>query len=123
VEFLGHVDDVGAVLEGWDVAVHYATRPEPLGQNVLQYLASGAATIVADEGGPAEWVVDDENGVRVTPRDVPAHATALRRVGADAALRARLGAAAAATPGLLDDAGVAARHAEFYERVLASSMR
>jgi glycosyltransferase involved in cell wall biosynthesis len=123
VDLLGHVDDVGALLAGWDVAVHYSTRPEPLGQNVLQYLAAGITTIVADEGGPAEWVVDDENGVRVPPRDTPALAAALRRLGADAALRERLGAAAATTPGLLADGEVAGRHAEFYERVLASAIR
>lgn len=51
VAFLGHVDDVDALLARWDVAVQYSTRPEPLGQNVLQYLAAGRAVVVADEGG------------------------------------------------------------------------
>ncbi|WP_396657439.1 glycosyltransferase family 4 protein [Microbacterium sp.] len=123
VDFLGHVDDIDAVLETWDVAVQYSTRPEPLGQNVLQYLASGAATIVADEAGPAEWVADGENGLRIAPRNVPALGAALRRLGADADLRARLGAQAAATPGLLDDADVAARHADFYKRIRSGAQR
>ena len=62
-------------------------RPEPLGQNVLQYLAAGVPCIVADEGGPAEWVDDERNGLRVAPRDVAALSAALRRLATDPALR------------------------------------
>jgi glycosyltransferase involved in cell wall biosynthesis len=116
----GHVADVDALLAGWDVAVQASTRPEPLGQNVLQYLVAGRAVIAADEGGPAEWVQDGVNGLLVPPRDVDALADALTRLDADAALRARLATAAAATPGLLDDAAVTRAHEAFYERVLAS---
>ena len=118
VAFLGHVDVVDERLAQWDIAVQASTRPEPLGQNVLQYLAAGCATVVADEGGPVEWVVDGVNGLRVPPRDIRSLADALGRLGSDAALRERLGAAAAATPGLLDDAEVVAEHATFYEDVL-----
>lgn len=120
IDLPGHVDDVDGLLAGWEVAVQASTRPEPLGQNVLQYLAAGRAVIAADEGGPAEWVDDGVNGLLVPPRDVDALAEALARLDADPALRARLGAAAAATPGLLDDAAVTRAHAAFYERVLAS---
>ncbi|WP_448811682.1 glycosyltransferase [Agromyces bauzanensis] len=118
VDFLGHVDDVDALLAGWDVAVQASMRPEPLGQNVLQYLAAGRVVIAADEGGPAEWISDGVNGLLVPPRDVDALATALGRLDADAALRARLAASAPQTPGLLDDAAVTRAHQEFYERVV-----
>ncbi|MGW9631477.1 glycosyltransferase [Agromyces sp. NPDC055520] len=118
VEFLGHVDDVDALIAGWDVAVQASTRPEPLGQNVLQYLAAGRAVVAADEGGPAEWITDDVNGLLVAPRDVDALAAALRRLDVDDELRARLATAAAATPGLLDDAAVTQAHAAFYEAVM-----
>jgi glycosyltransferase involved in cell wall biosynthesis len=118
VVLLGHVDDVDALLARWDVAVQYSTRPEPLGQNVLQYLAAGRAVVVADEGGPVEWVDDGVNGLRVAPRDVPALTSALRRLAGDPALRLRLETAAAATPGLLPDAEVARAHARFYADVL-----
>jgi glycosyltransferase involved in cell wall biosynthesis len=118
VVLLGHVDDVGALLRRWDIAVQYSTRPEPLGQNVLQYLAAGRTVLVADEGGPVEWVDDGVNGLRVSPRDVAALAGALRRLADDSALRLRLAAAAATTPGLLTDAEVAAAHARFYADVL-----
>lgn len=120
VDFLGHVDEVAALIADWDVAVQASTRPEPLGQNVLQYLAAGRAVIAADEGGPREWIVDGENGLLVPPRDVEALAAALRRLDADAPLRARLADAASRTPGLLDDAAVAEAHAALYRRVIAS---
>ncbi|GAA1762446.1 glycosyltransferase [Agromyces humatus] len=120
VDFLGHVDDVDTLLAGWDVAVQASTRPEPLGQNVLQYLAAGRAVIAADEGGPAEWITDGVNGLLVPPRDIDALAAALGRLDADADLRVRLAIAAAATHGLLDDAAVTQAHAAFYEAVVRS---
>jgi glycosyltransferase involved in cell wall biosynthesis len=119
VDFLGHVDDVQTLLSSWDVAVHFSTRPEPLGQNVLQYLAAGLATVVADEGGPAEWVTDGGNGFRVAPRDIQSLAAALNRLASSPKLRERLGAAASVTAGLLDDHEVALAHATFYADLLA----
>lgn len=118
VELLGHVDAVDALLARWDIAVQYSTRPEPLGQNVLQYLAAGKAVVVADEGGPVEWVDDGVNGLRVRPRDPAALAAALRRLADEPELRDRLRAAAGATAGLLTDADVAAAHARFYAEVV-----
>lgn len=120
VELLGHVDDVDALLAGWHVAVQSSLRAEPLGQNVLQYLAAGCATVIADEGGPTEWVHDGVNGIRVTPRNVEALASALRRLGSDPRLRQALGEAAVRTPGLRSDADIAAAHAEFYDEVRAA---
>lgn len=118
VDFLGHVDDVDALLTEWDVAVQASTRPEPLGQNVLQYLSAGRAVVAGDEGGPAEWIDDGVNGLLVPPRDVDALAAVLGRLDTDAALRARLAASAASTPGLLDDAAVTRAHHAFYEWVI-----
>jgi glycosyltransferase involved in cell wall biosynthesis len=118
VRFLGHVEDVSALVGGWDIAVQASTRPEPLGQNVLQYLAAGCAVIVADEGGPAEWVAHERNGLRFAPRDAASLASTLARLADDPELRRRLGSAAEATEGLLDDEGVARAHARFYDDVL-----
>ncbi|UWF77899.1 glycosyltransferase family 4 protein [Microbacterium neungamense] len=117
VRLLGHVDDVPEALARWDVGVQYSTRAEPLGQNVLQYLAAGLVTVVADEGGPREWVTDGENGRRVAPRDPRALAEVLRELVEDAAARERLASAAPGTPGLLDDAAVARAHAEIYREI------
>lgn len=118
VLFLGHVNDVDAIIQRWDIAVHASTRPEPLGQNVVQYLAAGRATIVADEGGPTEYVRHEVNGLRVTPRDPGLLSDALMRLGEAPDLRTRLGRAAAETPGLLTDAEVVDAHMEFYRTVL-----
>jgi glycosyltransferase involved in cell wall biosynthesis len=119
VRFLGQVDDVHALLGGWDIAVQASTRVEPLGQNVLQYLAAGCAVVVADEGGPTEWVANERNGLRFAPRDAASLAAAIERLAGDPELRGRLGSAAAATEGLLDDEGVARAHARFYADLLA----
>lgn len=110
VTFEGFVDDVQSAIDGLDICVQYSDRPEPMGQNVLQYLARGRATIVADEGGPAEWVTDRVNGLRVPPRDISALSDALNLLATDARLRDRLGAAAAATPGLPTDESAARAH-------------
>ncbi|MGW9183401.1 glycosyltransferase family 4 protein [Agromyces sp. NPDC055661] len=123
VVFHGHVDDVDALIEEWDVAVQASTRPEPLGQNVLQYLAAGRAVVVADEGGPTEWVHDGVNGLQFPARDVQGLAAVLRRLDADPALRQRLGVGAASTPGLLDDVEVAEAHATFYNEVIEAVRR
>ncbi|MCE4027829.1 glycosyltransferase family 4 protein [Microbacterium sp. Au-Mic1] len=119
VRLLGHVDDVASLLRRWDVGVQASMRAEPLGFNVLEYLDAGLATVVAAEGGPAEWVHDGVNGLSFAPRDPEALAAALRRLGADGALRARLSEAAPRTPGLATDHAVAESHAEAYRRVLA----
>lgn len=118
VRFLGQVDDVAALLAGWDIAVQYSTRPEPLGQNVLQYLAAGCAVIVADEGGPPEWVRDGVNGLAVPPRNHAALAGALRQLLTEPEFRRALATRAPATAGLLNDAQVAARHAHLYRRIV-----
>lgn len=106
VEFAGHVDDVGSAILETDVCVQYSTRPEPLGQNVLQYLAAGSAVIAADEGGPTEWITHEVNGLLVEPRSVPSLTAALRRLLDDVAFRTALSRRAAQTPGLLSDAEV-----------------
>jgi glycosyltransferase involved in cell wall biosynthesis len=108
VVFHGHVEDMDGFLDSVDVGVQYSTRPEPLGQNVLQYLGAGLPTIVADEGGPPEWIVDGRNGILVAPRSVSALTDAMRRVATDAALFEALsrGACQSVLP-TLDDATAA----------------
>lgn len=109
VDLVGHVDDVAGEIARLDVCVQASLRPEPLGQNVLQYLALGRPTVVAGAGGPVEWVTDGENGLVFRPGDVGSLAGALGRLRDDAGLRRRLAAAAARTPGIASDAEVAAR--------------
>lgn len=122
VDFLGHVDDVTSFIMAQDVCVQASLRPEPLGQNVLQYLAAGRPTIVADAGGPAEWVTDGVNGLTFTPGDETGLAEALARMSS-LPLRRRLAAGAATTPGLLTDRESAARHLDIFASVVARSAR
>ena len=109
-----------AAIDSLDVCVQCSLRPEPLGQNVLQYLAAGKPTIVSGEGGPSEWVRDGENGLVFEPRDVEALASAIRALVDDLPLRRRLAAAAAATPALLSDQQVGERIFAVAERSVSA---
>lgn len=113
----GHVDDISAFLDEIDIAVHCAMRPEPLGQNILQYLAAGKPTIVSDEGGPLEWVRDRRNGLTFEPRSVEDLAAKLRLLASDRGLRDRLARSAMRTPDLLTDDESRCVHATFFRTV------
>jgi glycosyltransferase involved in cell wall biosynthesis len=63
VEFVGHQDDISALLDNHDVLVHASIRPEPFGQVIIQGLAAQLAVIASDAGGPAEIVQHDESGL------------------------------------------------------------
>lgn len=117
VDFLGHVDDVAGLIPTFDICVQASTRPEPLGQNVLQYLAAGRPTIAADQGGPAEWIDSGRNGLLFPIGDAEQLAQALRTLSENESLRTSLGAAAARTPGLATDDEVTARHHDFFARI------
>ncbi|WP_165865595.1 glycosyltransferase family 4 protein [Vallicoccus soli] len=118
VRFTGHVADVGQVLRSLDVAVHCSRRPEPLGQTVLQYLAAGLPTVVADAGGPAEYVVDGENGLLHPPGDAAALAQCLRRLADEPALRRRLADAAPRTRGLASVEQIVNDHHRLYQSLV-----
>jgi glycosyltransferase involved in cell wall biosynthesis len=57
-------------------------------------MAHGRPVVASAVGGLLDLVVDGETGLLVPPRDVTALRAALERLLGDAALRARLGAAA-----------------------------
>jgi len=119
VTFLGHVKDVQKFIESLDVCLHASTRPEPLGQNVLQYLKLGLPTIAAAAGGPAEWITSDVNGVLVPMGDVTRLSDAMLSLSNDYNKRKQLALEAAKTPGILTDYEVCARHNALYERLLS----
>lgn len=119
VDLLGHVDDVWPLLDDWDVCVHASTRAEPLGQNVLQYLAAARPLVATAAGGPLELVDDGETGILVAPGDVDALAAALRRLADEPGLRDRLHRTIAAWRPVPPDAAVARAHAELFARVAA----
>jgi glycosyltransferase involved in cell wall biosynthesis len=93
VDFLGHVDDVDAVLAAADVLVHASTTPEPFGQVILEGLAAGLPVIASGAGGAAEIIRDGVDGVLKPPGDVDALCDAMRSIAANGELRERLAAA------------------------------
>ena len=93
VEFTGFVDDVPAELQRLDVLVHASVLPEPLGQVVVEGMATGLPVVAADAGAPAEYIEDGREGLLYPPGDVEALTDALERAAGDRELRARLGAA------------------------------
>lgn len=117
VRFAGFADDVAEAIDGLDIAVQYSVRSEPLGQNVLQYLARGCAVVAAGEGGPVEWICDGVNGLLVAPRDPAALGKALRALVEDPARRETLARGALATPGLSNDDAITAAHADYFDAV------
>ncbi len=95
-------DDMPAHLAACDVLVS-PQLPNPDGTpffgsptKLVEYMAMGRAVVASRLGQMTETVADGETGLLVTPADPAALAAALDRLAADAALRARLGAAARA---------------------------
>ncbi len=97
--------DASARLRDSDVFVHPSLR-EPGGTSVLEAMATGLPCIVADWGGPAEYI-EDGTGIRVSVASREAFVANI----ADAMTRL------AADPGLRQDMGMKARArvAEYYD--------
>ena len=102
VSFLGELDEEQLVREyATCAAVYFGARAEDYGLVTLEAFSSAKAVITCrDSGGPAELVEEGVTGFVVEP-DPDAVAAALSRIGDEAGLAQRLGAAAA---------GVAAEH-------------
>lgn len=114
VDFLGHISNIDEMLNDVDICVQCSLRPEPLGQNVLQYLAAGKAVIVADEGGPAEWVRNGKNGITFAARDKTSLSDALATMSQGTAeFRLTLAREAALSPGLATNHQIGTALADF----------
>lgn len=86
-------DAVPGVYHTGDVFVS-PTYAEGFSNTILEAMASGLPVIAGRAVGVVDCVRDGENGVLVTPGDVPALAAAMRALLDDPARRARLAAAA-----------------------------
>jgi glycosyltransferase involved in cell wall biosynthesis len=93
VQFLGHRDDVPALLAASDAFVLPSLfEGTPLA--LLEAMAAGMPVVSSAIPGTDELVDDGETGLLVQGGDSDALADALRRIVAEPELRARLGAAA-----------------------------
>jgi glycosyltransferase involved in cell wall biosynthesis len=114
VHFLGHRDDVDAIIRSLDVAALSSDfEGSPL--FVLECMANGTPIVATAVGGIPQMVLDGETGVLVPPRDPEALASAIEHLLVDPELRAVLAAAAANRLSEFGIDAVARRFADLYE--------
>jgi glycosyltransferase involved in cell wall biosynthesis len=70
--------------------VYPSTGPETYGLGILEAFAAGAAVVSSATGGPAEYVVPEDNALTFEPGDAAGLAAQLRRLAHDPELPPRL---------------------------------
>lgn len=95
IEWLGHVDDMVALLQSVDVLVLPSYR-EGLPTSLIEAAACELPLVTCDVPGCREVVTNDLDGLLVPPRDAGMLEEAIGRLLSDLALRERLGKAARA---------------------------
>ena len=95
VEFLGHREDVPALLQSMTVFV-LPSVSEGLSNTLLEAMAAGAAIVASDVGGNREIVEHESSGLLFESEDLQGLTGALQRLINDPALRTRLSDAAVA---------------------------
>ncbi len=96
VQFLGDRADVLGVLEALDVFV-LPSRTEGMSNALLEAMAAARPVVATAVGGTPEVIAEGSSGLLVPADAPPAMAAAIARLLDDAALAARLGAAARQT--------------------------
>jgi glycosyltransferase involved in cell wall biosynthesis len=89
VRFLGWRDDRKALLRACDIVV-LPSRYEPFGTVILEAWAMRRPLVATRADGARQYVRDGETGLLCDIDDVASLADCLRRIAADAGLRARL---------------------------------
>lgn len=89
VEFVGWVDDMPRLYQGFDIFVHLPTEPDPNPLVITEALASGLPIILTDNGGASHWV-EDAGGTLVEPYEVDAVATTLSHWIVDPEVRQKI---------------------------------
>ncbi len=109
-------DEVAAWLKAADFGVQ-PSHFEAMGLAAAEEMAAGLPVIVTDTGGYRDFVVHDENGLLVPPKDIRALCEAVTRLVQDPTLRARLASRARETGARFDEAVVLGRLAEIVDRL------
>ena len=92
VKFLGHVDEVPALMSELDLLAH--TMPyESFGRVLIEAMAARKPVVAFNSGGAAEIVEHGKTGFLVPPGDLEAMSTAVSRLLDDPGLRQRMGEA------------------------------
>jgi glycosyltransferase involved in cell wall biosynthesis len=119
LEWLGHVEDMPALLRSVDVVALPSYR-EGLPKGLFEAAACGRARIATDVPGCREVVEHEVDGLRVPVKDGAALADAIERLVRDPALRTRLGEAARRKAmERFDERIVIARTLDVYRELLA----
>jgi glycosyltransferase involved in cell wall biosynthesis len=95
VEFLGHREDVPALLAGADLFV-LPSRTEAFPNSAIEAMAAGLPVVCSAVGGLLDLVTPGRTGLLVDPSDPEALAAAIRSLADDPARARALGAAARA---------------------------
>ena len=92
VRFLGRVShaDIPALYRAHDVFVFPSIWREPFGLTHLEAMASGTPVVSTTEGGPGEFLVDEQNALTFPKADPTLLADALARLADDEALGRRI---------------------------------
>ena len=77
IAFLGSIEDVDAYLLACDVHLAPSLKPEGYGLVVVEAKAAGLPSIVFAEGGLAELVINDREGIALTAKTAQALADAM----------------------------------------------
>lgn len=116
-DWLGHVEDMPALLAGADMVVLPSYR-EGLPKSLIEAAACGRPLIATDAPGCREVVTDGVDGLLVPVRDALSLARAVSRLQDDPALARRLGLAARAKAlAQFDERIVIAQTIEVYSEV------
>lgn len=118
VEWLGHVEDMPALLASVDMVVLPSYR-EGLPKGLIEAASCGLPLVTTDAPGCREVVTDGVDGILVPARNAQALAAAIARLQDDPELAARLGTAARAKAlEKFDERIVIARTLEVYRELL-----
>ncbi len=79
VHFLGHRDDVPALMQAVDLVVHCSTSPEPFGRVIVESMLARRPIVASAHGASAELLGDAYPGL-VEPGDPAALAAAITRM-------------------------------------------
>lgn len=93
---LGRRDDVANILSGCDIGVHASDGEVGLCLAILEFMASGLATVITNQPSVSGIIEPGVTGLTFRHRDITSLSETLRRLANDRTLRQQLGLAARA---------------------------